>query len=401
MESRTTILNKLNEYLPNVTLSLLELAELNMSCKLLLQDFLKHSKSINASSMIKIQAIIDYMYEEINIGNWKQVKPVYRKTITIASYLKLIVHLKTSDQVFDNLIKESFKIIDFGILFGCPLQKEPKLLQDCATYLHSVNPPTVIENNIVVPNLESDGLASSNNYRASLLEVLESPSMEYFYSNYILKEKPVILDKCINHWPALSKWKEQSYFIRLAGLRTVSVEVGSKYTDSDWTQKLMTIEEFIKNHIYQSGGPTGYLAQYQLFDQIPELKKDIIEPDYCCFSDDDNPVDIMAWYGPKGTISPMHHDPKKNLLAQVVGEKLVFIFSPADSQYLYPHEHELLCNTARIDPRDPDLDKYPEYKKAKGYYCILKPGQMLFIPPKWWHFVESLSVSFSVSFWWD
>lgn len=35
-------------------------------------------------------------------------------------------------------------------------------------------------------------------------------------------------------------------------------------------------------------------------------------------------------------------------------------------------------------------------------YCdvVLRPGQMLYIPPGWWHFVRSLSVSFSVSFWW-
>lgn len=31
---------------------------------------------------------------------------------------------------------------------------------------------------------------------------------------------------------------------------------------------------------------------------------------------------------------------------------------------------------------------------------LLRPGQMLYIPPKWWHFVKSASVSFSVSFWW-
>lgn len=31
---------------------------------------------------------------------------------------------------------------------------------------------------------------------------------------------------------------------------------------------------------------------------------------------------------------------------------------------------------------------------------VLGPGQMLYIPPGWWHFVRSLSTSFSVSFWW-
>lgn len=32
--------------------------------------------------------------------------------------------------------------------------------------------------------------------------------------------------------------------------------------------------------------------------------------------------------------------------------------------------------------------------------CVLEAGQMLFIPPGWWHYVKSTTVSFSVSFWW-
>lgn len=33
--------------------------------------------------------------------------------------------------------------------------------------------------------------------------------------------------------------------------------------------------------------------------------------------------------------------------------------------------------------------------------CVLEPGDTLVIPIGWWHYVRSLSVSFSVSFWWN
>lgn len=399
------ICRKLEEYKASVADALVEIDETDAASKSLIKRYINSAESSDRSSTIRIQAIIDYMYEKINIGNWKDVKPYVRKTITIATYLKLLAHVKYIDEDKDTLIKQAFKIIDFGILFGCPLDKVPKLLQNCASILNTVNIPN--QNNIPVRQINLSEAATSKcntdpgKFHATPIEIIDCPSMEHFYTNYILAEKPVILDNCINHWPALHKWKDQNYFIKLAGPRTVSIEIGSKYTDSDWTQKLITIEEFIDQYIYESHGPTGYLAQYQLFDQIPELKADISEPEYCCFSESNESVDVMAWYGPKGTVSPLHHDPKRNLLTQVVGEKRLFLFSPSDSEHLYPHEHELLNNTAEVDPRNPDLERHPKYKNAKPYYCVLKPGQMLYIPPKWWHFVESLSISFSVSFWWE
>ena len=32
---------------------------------------------------------------------------------------------------------------------------------------------------------------------------------------------------------------------------------------------------------------------------------------------------------------------------------------------------------------------------------VLEPGDALLLPQGWWHYACSLSVSFSVSFWWD
>ncbi|XP_050682162.1 bifunctional peptidase and arginyl-hydroxylase JMJD5 [Leptidea sinapis] len=379
-----------------------EISELDPASLSLIDKSINEIEANNSDHILQIEGLLDYMYEQVNIGNWKEVRLFLRKTITIASYIKLLITLKNCNQVSSDVLKECFKIIDFGILFGCPIKAVPSLLQDCAALLNNLynfqkNSEYKIDDNKLF-DCDHD---IKNIYNATNIEIIKCPSMENFYAHYIKKETPVILDNCIDHWPALSKWKDHKYFLKLAGFRTVSVEIGKKYTDSDWTQKLITIEEFIKNYIYETDGPKGYLAQYQLFDQIPELKADITEPEYCCFSETDEPVNVMAWYGPKGTISPLHHDPPKNLLAQVVGEKQIFLFSPKDSEYLYCHEDELLNNTAQVDPREPDLDKYPKYKHSTPYYCRLKPGQMLYIPPKWWHFVESLSVSFSVSFWWQ
>ncbi|KAF4804408.1 lysine demethylase 8 [Turdus rufiventris] len=146
----------------------------------------------------------------------------------------------------------------------------------------------------------------------------------------------------------------------------------------------------------------GYLAQHQLFDQIPELKEDISIPDYCCLGEgEEDDITINAWFGPGGTISPLHQDPQQNFLAQVFGRKYIRLCSPQDSENLYPHESQILHNTSQVDVEDPDLDKFPNFTKASFQSCILMPGQILFIPVKYWHYVRSLELSFSVSFWWS
>ncbi|NWI26700.1 KDM8 demethylase, partial [Sula dactylatra] len=229
---------------------------------------------------------------------------------------------------------------------------------------------------------------------------LRCPSLEHFRDNYLIPQKPVVLEGIIDHWPCMKKWSVD-YFCQVAGCRTVPVELGTRYTDEEWSQKLMTVSDFINQYIVNENS-VGYLAQHQLFDQIPELKEDISIPDYCCLGEgEEDDITINAWFGPEGTISPLHQDPQQNFLAQVFGRKYIRLCSPQDSENLYPHESQILHNTSQVDVEDPDLVKFPNFRKAAFQSCILMPGQVLFIPVKYWHYVRSLDISFSVSFWWS
>lgn len=49
---------------------------------------------------------------------------------------------------------------------------------------------------------------------------------------------------------------------------------------------------------------------------------------------------------------------------------------------------------------NPDLQKFPRFAEAPFLSCVLAPGELLFIPVKYWHYVRALDLSFSVSFWW-
>jgi len=56
-------------------------------------------------------------------------------------------------------------------------------------------------------------------------------------------------------------------------------------------------------------------------------------------------------------------------------------------------------NTSQVDVVRPDESRFPLYHQARGFKLVLHAGEMLYLPPKWWHFVASLDISCSVSFW--
>lgn len=73
---------------------------------------------------------------------------------------------------------------------------------------------------------------------------------------------------CMSHWKALTLWKNPNYLNKIAGSRTVPIEIGSSYTEEDWTQHLVNFSEFLQKHVIASNSEIGYLAQHQLFEQV-------------------------------------------------------------------------------------------------------------------------------------
>lgn len=71
----------------------------------------------------------------------------------------------------------------------------------------------------------------------------------------------------------------------------------------------------------------------------------------------------------------------------------------------WTHEFFYYCLKVSYNLVD-DLDNineelFPKVRDLEFLDCILEEGEMLYIPPKWWHYVRSLTTSLSVSFWWN
>ncbi|KAF8421482.1 hypothetical protein EV426DRAFT_633778 [Tirmania nivea] len=269
---------------------------------------------------------------------------------------------------------------------------------------------------------------------------------------------PFIIKSLSLHWPALTTrlWSSPSYLLSHtnSGKRLVPIELGKSYTDASWGQRIIPFKQFLEEYILHPSpsSSTGYLAQHDLFSQIPALRNDIAIPDYCYSSytdgdrseevDDDDISEplLNVWLGPQNTLSPLHTDPYKNILCQVVGRKYIRLYNPhSETPRLFPRGVEAggvdMSNTSGVEvgwvegdeftyddgaedgveeggggfegerdgkseEREGKKRMWEEFKKAEYVEGILEPGDGLFIPVGWWHYVRSLDVSFSVSFWW-
>lgn len=262
------------------------------------------------------------------------------------------------------------------------------------------------------------------------------------FEKHLRTDKPLVIKDALGHWPAFDErpWKSPEYLLQktFGGRRLVPVEVGRSYTDEGWGQRIMTFKEFMDTYLLDrtANGPEksaikeeiangiGYLAQHDLFNQIPSLRSDISTPDYCYTVPPapapgtplaskptqpklEEPL-LNAWFGPAGTVSPLHTDPYHNILCQVVGSKYVRLHSPKETQYLYPRGLDGggvdMSNTSTVDVEADAVqrdEEFPLFQKAKYVETILNEGECLYIPVGWWHYVRSLTVSFSVSFWWN
>lgn len=259
---------------------------------------------------------------------------------------------------------------------------------------------------------------------------------------------PFIVRGFAKDWPAITRWRDGEDLCRRAGPgRVVPVERGDKYTDSDWGQLIVPWREFLRRIGWMddcgdhSPNERLYLAQHSLHTQFPWLLHDILVPDYVYTcppvplymperaSDDMDPI-ISVWLGPESTVSPAHTDPYYNCYVQVVGHKHVWVAPPnmTDEMQVYAAASDgkkhVLVNKERTqttattsedgestDSDDMDMftqlmnntsqvDVFSSTPLPAGFvqnvvphaqHAELHPGDMLFMPPLWWHALQSTS----------
>jgi LPS sulfotransferase NodH len=225
-------------------------------------------------------------------------------------------------------------------------------------------------------------------------------SREEFRDRYYAANRPVVIQGLMADWPAMKAWTPD-YLKRVCGDQTIEVMTGrdadpryemnprkhrtelrfANYVDMVYSGKATNDYDMVaSNGFFQRPGTQRLLQDFAAF---PEYLKPIVAGRQCAL-----------WFGPAGTVTPLHHATNNILLAQVVGRKRYLLVPASQWQCVYNRAGVF----SDVDCENPDLLRHPRFRDATIIDIVVEPGEALFMPVGWWRHVRALEVSMTISF---
>lgn len=237
--------------------------------------------------------------------------------------------------------------------------------------------------------------------------------------NYRQAELPFIVYNHPEVDETARRWGDIDYLERKLGTRTYRTETSNsnhfmyfrnkrKATNPDgskWVQPTHEIhtsfEDWLKVAV-QGQNATTEERKHQyfrvssdmgnpfIFDELPFFKPVksffIVEPR--------QQQGIHCRFGMKGVIAEAHFDGSRNSVAQMAGLRRWILTHPnqCEEMHMFQHGHPS-ARHSQVDWSKPDVKKYPNFKNVVGNEVILQPGDVLYVPTYWIHYIVSLDVN--------
>lgn len=229
----------------------------------------------------------------------------------------------------------------------------------------------------------------------SQIDRVHTITKEDFIKNYFKPQKPVVIERFIEDWPAFSKWS-LDYMKEVAGDKTVPlyddrpVDYNDGFNEPHATMKMREYVDLLKTK------PTKYrIFLWNILKEVPELQKDFTFPDFGLKLLTGLP---MLFFGGKDSHTFMHYDID---LANIFhfhfdGKKQCILFDQKQNKHLYKIPYSLITRED-IDFSNPDVKKWPALKKATGYITNLEHGNVLYMPEGYWHYMKYITPGLSLS----
>lgn len=218
-----------------------------------------------------------------------------------------------------------------------------------------------------------------------------------FTDNFVSLNKPCLIKNAIAHWPAIDRWREKDHLKSLCGEYPSKYYPHMNYDDEKNMLKDETPLTFSNIlDLLQSGHKDTISAPSVLLDRAPF---NVLSSDIKGFKFLPSPPKPIAYptsraffYKNAGT-GWHYHFVDETLMCQVKGTKKVGLLPPDKTTDDIVHDifttDEYLFNTNCFKPEDKS--------KLAPTYAIVEPGDALYIPPFWWHGVETMDDTFGIT----
>jgi hypothetical protein len=231
----------------------------------------------------------------------------------------------------------------------------------------------------------------------SELRLLPIPRVETlatgeFRSSYLEPNRPVVIKDLASSWPALKKWTPQFFATEYGSLPVKVYDSSFARSGTSYMSSLRKVpfKEYLD--LMLTSSMDLRLFAFNIFWQAPELKQDILWPD---MTQGFSKKFIFMFFGCKGSVTPLHYDPDLPHLLHTVlyGKKRVVLFANEESNNLYKHPFN---TRSYVDVDHPDFSKFPRLQEATGYQAIIHPGETLFMPSGYWHYMVYEEAGYAV-----
>lgn len=224
----------------------------------------------------------------------------------------------------------------------------------------------------------------------TLLDSLPGP-LEFF-DRYVKPSRPVLFRGAAKLFPSYDNWRNDTYLKEKYGNWKVAVEIGKKETRSGDGLET-SFRKFLESY-----NTSDYYLVSDIMKPNPLIDELFLPKPLMCDELSSKIITNVMWFSSGGTTSVLHTDSFENLNCLFDGEKELFMAHKKHSKLI-----DLLENGAysEVDVERADMRKFPKLARVPWYYAKMEPGDCLYIPHQWFHYVKSSrSRNLAVNMWW-
>ena len=232
---------------------------------------------------------------------------------------------------------------------------------------------------------------------------------DQIYASSQSLRRPVFSSGGARNWTPVQKW-DVPYLLSKAGGGAIRAyrETGA----GDWYKN--TPERSGKDSVEGALGhvaklltdaPARYYAGEIPLADFPQLHEELglaraLGPILLNAPVPESSVLARLWLG-RASKTQLHYDLFHTILVVTQGWKEVHLYPPLELERFYPFSLPELLTSSRVQDPTGDLAQFPLFPAESGRVVLVKPGDLLFIPAFWWHFVKSseeMTVTVTVHF---